>query len=54
MQKNTSKLAIFVDMNLGYLASDGPGRQTVATRSGVWLFWGLGGIMVQTSNVGGQ
>ena len=33
VQKNTSKLPILVDMNLGYLTLEGPGRQGVN-------FWG--------------
>ena len=33
MQKNTSKTAIFVCTNLSYLTLEGPGRQTVDTRS---------------------
>ena len=54
MQKHTSKSAIFVDTNLGYLALKGPGQQTVDTRSGVRMFGGFGGIMVQTLDEGGQ
>ena len=33
VQKHTSKLAILVDTNLGYLTLEGPGRQTVDTTS---------------------
>ena len=33
VQKNTSKTAIFVCTNLSYLTLEGPGRQTVDTRS---------------------
>ena len=32
-KKNTSKMAIFVCTNLSYLTMEGPGRQTVDTRS---------------------
>jgi len=46
LQKNTLKTIIFVCTNLGYLTLEGPGRQTVDTRSasGVALkTWGYGG-----------
>ena len=33
VQKNISKSPILVDTNLGYLTLEGPGRQTVDTRS---------------------
>jgi len=33
VQKNTSKSPILVDTNLSYLTLEGPGRQTVDTRS---------------------
>ena len=42
------KIAYFVCTNLGYLTLEGPGRQTVDTRSGVGLF--LGSLEFNGSN----
>ena len=51
LQQNTLKLAIFVYTNLGYLTLEGPGHETVDTRSTSGLPLGM---TVQTSYVGGQ
>ena len=48
VQKNTSKWAILVCTNLGYQTSEGPGRQTIDTRS----TWGI--ITLRTSYVEGR
>ena len=54
VQRNTPFLPILVDTNLSYLTLEGPGRQTVDTRSTSGVALKTLGIELQTSYVEGQ